>query len=58
MIVQTLKTQLLEARKAKNELAKGVLSVVLGDIQTLEGSKSQSGPCNRRSSGKDHPKDD
>lgn len=44
MIVQTLKTQLLEARKAKNELAKGVLSVVLGDIQTLEGSKSQSGP--------------
>ena len=42
-LVETIKVQLLEARKAKNELAKGVLSVVLGDIQTLEGSKSQKG---------------
>ena len=42
-LVDKIKKKLLEARKAKNEFAKNVLSVVLGDIQVQEGRAVQKG---------------
>lgn len=42
-IVEKLKARLLEARKAKDELAKGILSVALGDIQTQSSRAGQKG---------------
>lgn len=42
-LIEKIKEQLLEARKAKNELAKNVLSVALGDIQTQQGKAAQNG---------------
>ena len=42
-LVEIIKMQLLEARKAKNEIAKNILSVALGDIQTQAGRAGQKG---------------
>ena len=40
-LVQKIEEKLLEARKSKNELAKNILSVALGDIQTQEARAGQ-----------------
>jgi uncharacterized protein YqeY len=42
-LIETIKEKLLEARKTKNERAKSVLSVVLGDIQSQQGRSGQKG---------------
>ena len=42
-LVETIKEKLLAARKNRDELAKNVLSVVLGDIQIQQGRFAQKG---------------
>jgi len=42
-LLQTIKTTLLQARIRKDETTKGVLSVVVGEADTLQYSKSQKG---------------
>ena len=42
-LLDTIQAQFLEARKAKDDLAKNVLSVVLGEVQVQQGRSAQNG---------------
>ena len=43
MFVDTLKAKILAATKARNEVERDVLKLVLGEAQTIEGSKNRKG---------------
>ena len=42
-LLDTIQAQFLEARKAKDELTKNVLSVILGEVQVQQGRSAQNG---------------